>query len=31
VLDASKIDHPDRPENIEGHYADHSTNDIGPD
>ena len=31
VVDASKIDHPDRPENIEGHYADHSTDDIGPD
>jgi hypothetical protein len=31
VLDASKIDHSDRPETTEGHYADHDTDDIGPD
>jgi hypothetical protein len=31
VLDADKIDHPDRPETTEGHHADHNTNDIGPD
>jgi hypothetical protein len=30
VLDASKIDHPDRPETTEGHHADHNTDDIGP-
>jgi hypothetical protein len=26
-----KIDHHDRPETIEGHHADHNTDDIGPD
>ena len=26
-----QIDHPDRPETTEGHYADHNTDDIGPD
>jgi hypothetical protein len=31
VLDASEIDHPDRPETTEGHHADHNTDDIGPD
>ena len=31
MLDASKIDHPDRPETTEGHYAHYNTDDIGPD
>ena len=30
-LDASKIDHSDRPETTEGHHADHNTDDNGPD
>jgi hypothetical protein len=31
MVDATKLDHPDRPETIEGRYADHDTDDIGPD
>jgi hypothetical protein len=31
VLDASKIDHSDRPEATEGHHANHNIDDIGPD
>ena len=31
MLDASKIDHPDRPETTEGHHADQYTDDIGSD
>ena len=31
MLDANKIDHPDRPETTEGHHADHYTDDIGSD
>jgi hypothetical protein len=31
VLDASKIDHPDRPKTTEGHHASHNIDDIGPD
>jgi hypothetical protein len=31
MLDANKIDHPDRPETTEGHHANHNTDDIGPD
>jgi len=31
VLDASKIDHCDRPETTEGHHAEHNIDNIGPD
>jgi hypothetical protein len=31
MVDATKIDHPDRPETTEGHHAEDYTDDIGPD
>jgi len=31
VLDASKLDHSDRPETTEGHHANHNIDVIGPD
>ena len=31
MLDGNKIDHPDQLETTEGHHADNSTDDLGPD